>query len=352
MLTKVTEADLISAENDKRRAALATDYAALGEKLARTGIASTAASKSRRLRRRHPVWGVGTGGTRFARFPGEGEPRHIFDKLDDCAVIQGLTGATPRVSLHIPWDRPKDPAELRDYAAERGLGFDAMNSNTFQDSPGQKLSYNRLAQHRCSLRRQDIEPISMHPIGRALGSRVTSGSATAPTSRPEPLYAEAFERYLNRHRSSWRSADDWALNEPEYERLLFHDRAGLGHQLLIAIELGPQAYASSLGHHAPTQYRDDRRPPHQFRTRGFHSTIQYGDATWMPARSSYSSFWLTRGDAELAASPAATPPLMTQSHNVTRTIESLMVATWRSRRLWAARSSTRGAFRLPYRTTP
>ena len=59
-----------------------------------------------------PSWGVGTGGTRFARFPGPGEPRDIFDKLDDCGVIHRLTGATPRVSLHIPWDKA-DPAALK-----------------------------------------------------------------------------------------------------------------------------------------------------------------------------------------------------------------------------------------------
>ena len=45
-----------------------------------------------------PSWGVGTGGTRFARFPGPGEPRGIFEKLDDCAVINQLTRATPTVS--------------------------------------------------------------------------------------------------------------------------------------------------------------------------------------------------------------------------------------------------------------
>ena len=60
-----------------------------------------------------PSWGVGTGGTRFARFPGPGEPRNIFDKLEDCAVIHQLTGATPTVSLHIPWDKADDPPALQ-----------------------------------------------------------------------------------------------------------------------------------------------------------------------------------------------------------------------------------------------
>ncbi len=73
-------------------------------------------------------------------FPGEGEPRHIFDKLEDCAVIQQLTRATPTVSLHIPWDKAP-AADLLAKAEALGLGFDAMNSNTFQDQPGQALSY-------------------------------------------------------------------------------------------------------------------------------------------------------------------------------------------------------------------
>ena len=63
-----------------------------------------------------PSWGVGTGGTRFARFPGPGEPRDIFDKLDDCATIFKLVRSTPAVSLHIPWDKTDEPAALRDFA--------------------------------------------------------------------------------------------------------------------------------------------------------------------------------------------------------------------------------------------
>ena len=52
-----------------------------------------------------PTWGVGTGGTRFARFPGPGEPRNIYDKLEDCGVIHQLTRVTPNVSPHFPWDK-------------------------------------------------------------------------------------------------------------------------------------------------------------------------------------------------------------------------------------------------------
>ena len=104
--------DIIDGANAKLAQAQAADYAALGEKLARTDIDIVAiTAKVAAFHVAVPSWGVGTGGTRFARFPGEGEPQHIFDKLDDCGVVQQLTRATPGVSLHIPWDKA-DPKEL------------------------------------------------------------------------------------------------------------------------------------------------------------------------------------------------------------------------------------------------
>ena len=81
-----------------------------------------------------PSWGVGTGGTRFARFPGTGEPRNVFEKLEDCAVIHALTGATPTVSLHLPWDRAEDYGALKELArSELGL---SVRCGQFQHFPG------------------------------------------------------------------------------------------------------------------------------------------------------------------------------------------------------------------------
>src|SRR3954469_11267901 len=88
-----------------------------------------------------PSWAFATGGTRFGRFPGKGEPRTLREKMEDAALVQRLTGAAPRISLHIPWDEPKDVAEVLADAKRLGVGFDAVNSNTFQDQPGQSLSY-------------------------------------------------------------------------------------------------------------------------------------------------------------------------------------------------------------------
>jgi L-rhamnose isomerase/sugar isomerase len=88
----VISADLVDSHNAKLQANLERDYASLGERLDRRGIAIDAIrDKVEKFAVAIPSWGVGTGGTRFARFPGAGEPRDIFDKIEDCAAISQLT---------------------------------------------------------------------------------------------------------------------------------------------------------------------------------------------------------------------------------------------------------------------
>jgi L-rhamnose isomerase/sugar isomerase len=166
--------ELVETENAKREVALQSEYAALGETLSRRGIDIEAVTeKVSTFHVAVPSWGVGTGGTRFARFPGLGEPRDIFDKLEDCAVIHQLTRATPTVSLHIPWDKA-NPKELKAKGDSLGLGFDAMNSNTFSDVPGQAHSYKfgSLSHVDAATRKQAVEHnIECIEIGKALGSK-------------------------------------------------------------------------------------------------------------------------------------------------------------------------------------
>src|SRR5262249_8537698 len=154
---------------------LARDYAELGLRLARRGVAIDAiCEKVRQFAVAIPSWGVGTGGTRFARFPGIGEPRSVLEKLEDCAVIHELSRATPTVSLHFPWDEPSDVRELKEAAARFGLGFDAVNSNTFQDQPGQRLSYKfgSLTHTDKAVRDQAVEHnLECIELGKALGSK-------------------------------------------------------------------------------------------------------------------------------------------------------------------------------------
>ena len=132
------------AEPQGQAAWLDEDYEHLGA--ASCGAAAwtsrTSSTSAQAFRVAVPSWGVGTGGTRFARFPGPGEPRDIYEKLEDCATIFKLVRSTPAVSLHIPWDKPDEPGRAAAASpTSAGLHFDAMNSNTFQDQADQKHSY-------------------------------------------------------------------------------------------------------------------------------------------------------------------------------------------------------------------
>ena len=80
-----------------------------------------------------PSWAFGNSGTRFKVFGQAGVPRDPFEKLADAAQVHRYTGITPRVSLHIPWDKVDDYDRLAAHAKELGVQIGAINSNLFQD---------------------------------------------------------------------------------------------------------------------------------------------------------------------------------------------------------------------------
>ena len=168
--TTVIEAENAALEAEHQRA-----LTALGEQLAVRKVAlDKVLTQAAKLEIAVPSWGFAQGGTRFGRFPIAGEPRTIEEKLQDAAVVQQLTRITPRVSLHIPWDKPENPRALKRTAKALGLGFDAMNSSTFQDQPDQTHSYKfgSLCHTDPAVRRQAIEHnLECIEIGQQLGSK-------------------------------------------------------------------------------------------------------------------------------------------------------------------------------------
>src|SRR6476469_8923441 len=88
-----------------------------------------------------PSWALGSGGTRFGRFSIGGEPRNLEEKIEDVGLLHALNKSSGAISLHIPWDIPRNTASVKALAAQHGLRFDAVNSNTFQDQEGQEGSY-------------------------------------------------------------------------------------------------------------------------------------------------------------------------------------------------------------------
>src|SRR5690606_31299709 len=64
-----------------------------------------------------PSWALGTGGTRFGRFSGKGEPGTLEQKIEDVGLLHALNKSSGAISLHIPWDIPKDAAAIKELAA-------------------------------------------------------------------------------------------------------------------------------------------------------------------------------------------------------------------------------------------
>ncbi|WP_319519185.1 L-rhamnose catabolism isomerase [uncultured Martelella sp.] len=338
-MEQMIDSGVLSAENDKRAKDLEADYAALGEKLARNGVnIDDITAKVAAYGVAVPSWGVGTGGTRFARFPGSGEPRHIFDKLEDCAVIQQLTRATPTVSLHIPWDKVDDLTELKQRGTALGLGFDAMNSNTFQDQDGQDHSYKygSLSHTNAATRQQAIDHnIECIEIGKALGSKALTVWIGDGSNFPgQSHFTKQFERYLDAMKSiytalpdDWRIFSEHKIFEPAFYSTVVQD---WGTNYLIAKELGPKAFCLvDLGHHAPNVNIEMivARLIQFGKLGGFHfNDSKYGDDDLDTGSIDPFRLFLVFNelvDAEGAENfnPAH---MLDQSHNVTDPIESLM----------------------------
>jgi len=207
-----------------------------------------------------PSWALGNGGTRFGRFPGGGEPRNLEEKIEDVGLIHKLNCSGNAISLHIPWDIPKDYQAIRDLASEHGLRFDAMNSNTFQDQKGQEESYKygSLQHVDPAVRKQAIDHnIEVIKHGIELGSKSLTVWLADGSCFPGQLnFRTAFQNTLASLREIYASLPaDWKMfiEYKAYEPNFYSTTVGdWGQSLLYASKLGPKAFTLvDLGHHLP-----------------------------------------------------------------------------------------------------
>ena len=335
--------DQIQAHNASVKRHADTDYEYLGEQLARRNIdIDTIKQQVAAFGVAIPSWGVGTGGTRFARFPGTGEPRNVFDKMQDCGVIQQLARATPTVSLHIPWDKCSDWSELQQQAASYGLGFDAMNSNTFSDQKDQAHSYKfgSLTHADAATRAQAVaHNIDCIEIGQKLGSKALTVWVGDGSNFPgQQHFRRAFDRYLESTREiyaalpgDWRMFLEHKICEPAFYSTVIQD---WGSSFMAASVLGPKAQCLvDLGHHAPNVNIEMivARLITAGKLAGFHfNDSKYGDddldaGSVAPYRLFlvFNELVSAAHEQEAGFNPAY---MLDQSHNVTDPIESLMTS--------------------------
>ncbi|HEY4336579.1 MAG TPA: sugar isomerase, partial [Puia sp.] len=207
-----------------------------------------------------PSWALGTGGTRFGRFSGGGEPRSLEEKIGDVGLLHALNRSSGAISLHIPWDIPGNAPAIKALAAQHGLRFDAMNSNTFQDQPGQKHSYKfgSLQNVKKEVRKQAIEHnIEVIKYGKELGSDSLTVWLSDGSCFPGQLnFRQAFQNTLEGLQeiyaalpADWKMFVEYKAFEPNFYSTTVGD---WGQSLLYATKLGPKAYTLvDLGHHLP-----------------------------------------------------------------------------------------------------
>ena len=207
-----------------------------------------------------PSWALGTGGTRFGRFPGGGEPRNLEEKIEDVGLLHSLNQSSGAISLHIPWDIPDDYIAISNLAHSLGLKFDAVNSNTFQDQQDQERSYKfgSLCHTDEAIRNLAVDhnkEVIDHGI--KIGSKsITVWLADGSNFPGQQNFRKALSRTLQSLRSIYdHLPDDWQMFieykpfEPNFYSTVIPD---WGTSFLLASKLGYKAYSLvDLGHHLP-----------------------------------------------------------------------------------------------------
>lgn len=314
--------------------------------LARRGVDNEAViDEVRRFSVAAPSWAVGTGGTRFGRFPGGGEPRTAEEKIDDAAAMHALTGANRTVSLHVPWDDPQDPAALRAHADTRGIGFDAMNSNTFQDNPSTtgdgsvSYKFGSMSHPDPGVRKLAVEHNrACIELGEALGSQALTVWLADGSNHPgQANFRTQFERVAACLAELGDSLPDgWQLftEHKPYEPAFYSSvNADWGSSLLLAQAAGPRAKCLvDLGHHLPNTNIEQvvSRLAMAGRLGGFHfNDSKYGDDDLTACSIKPYQFFLIT--LELLHVGGGRMPdvayMIDASHNVKDPLEDLMQST-------------------------
>ncbi len=118
-------------------------YDLLGRSLAKKNVdIDVVKEKIKQFTVEVPSWVFGPfGGGRFSGYLAPGAARNVYEKFDDAAFVHKLSGATPKVHIHIGWDDPDKARfdeinvdsfrKLKDYALKLGLDIGAVNPTYF-----------------------------------------------------------------------------------------------------------------------------------------------------------------------------------------------------------------------------
>jgi L-rhamnose isomerase/sugar isomerase len=334
--------DTIQEHNHQNQSNHAFRFQYLSELLAQKGInVSELVEKIKQFQIAIPSWALGTGGTRFGRFPGGGEPRNLEEKIEDVGLLHQLSRGSNSISLHIPWDIPKDIPALKSHLDAYGLSIDSVNSNTFQDQPGQPWSYKfgSLGHTDGGTRRQAIDHnIACIEHGKNLDSKVLTVWLADGSNFPGHQHfrrawqrtADSLSDIYSALPSDWTMLIEYKPYEPHFYSMIIPD---WGTSYALCQSIGPKANVLvDLGHHLPNTNIEQivARLMHFGRLGGFHfNGSMYGDDDLTTGSIKPYQFFLIFNElVDAMTDPAVrNPPLawmIDASHNSKDPLEDLL----------------------------
>src|SRR5262245_7818577 len=209
-----------------------------------------------------PSWGFSRGGTRFGRYVDGSEARNVPAKIEDAALVFALTGVTPTVSLHFPWDGSSedDYALIPGYLKAAGVGVGAINSNTFtprSEPMDFNLRYGSLTNPDPAVRRASVQHhLECIKIMRLLDSKQLKVWLPDGTNYPGELslydQADYLEECLAEIYGHLRDDETMLIEYKLFEPAFYSTAvADWGRALTLAQRLGDRAKVLiDLGHHA------------------------------------------------------------------------------------------------------
>ena len=169
--------------------------------------------------------------------------------------MNAFTGAAPRVSLHIPWDRVDDYAKLAAYADDHGVSIGAINSNLFQQD---EYMLGSLCHTDPAVRRKAVDQhLECIDVMRATGSTDLKIWLPDGTNYPgqdsirsrQDRLADSLAQVYAQLDPDHRILLEYKFFEPSFYTM---DIPDWGTSLLHCLALGEQAtVVLDTGHHAP-----------------------------------------------------------------------------------------------------
>jgi len=247
-------------------------YDVLGKNLAKKGIdIEQVKEKVSKFTVEVPSWVFGVfGGGRFSGYMPPGAARNVFEKFDDASFVNKLTGATPKVSIHVGWDDPDEAPfdeiqpdsfkKLRDHAEKRGLEIGSVSPTYFLEG----THFGSLSSNNPEVRRRLIE----HSLTASeIASRYADGVLTlwfpdgslypgqVNMRTAERNLKEALKEIYQRMPPSVRMLIEYKLFEPGTYHTVVSDFSvasdlarSLGDRAGVLVDLGHHAHGVNVEH--------------------------------------------------------------------------------------------------------